>query len=277
MTKRATKKIRFEKIKTIYRKELKELLKNREITITIIIMPIVFSLLVPASMLALNFTDIEDPGDTSQVTDIFSKIAPYWNDLDNVQKLAVLQANMFLAFLIMIPMVVPMAIASDSIAGEKERKTIESLLAAPISEEEIMIGKALAATIPTIIISWIAEIIYIIFTDVILYNVIGQRIVLPNIFAGIMFILLVPAQTLLSTLIMTAVSSRSRGSREALQKSGFLVAPYMMVIAAIIFVPFVIHPLLTLASGAMIIGLCYLLLKLASRNFKRDKLLSVGS
>ncbi|MCE7745613.1 MAG: ABC transporter permease subunit [Candidatus Heimdallarchaeota archaeon] len=276
MVKEFFKKIRKDKVNIIFRKEVKELLKNREILVTVIIMPIIFSLLIPISMITLNFAEDQEIPESDQVPEIFRNLAPFWDESTDLQKVSIVQANLYLAFLIMIPMMVPMAISSDSIAGEKERKTIEGLLAAPITKEEILIGKALAAAVPSIVISWIAEIIYIISTDIILHNIMG-RIILPNLFAAIMFIFLMPTQTLLSTLLMTSFSSKARGSREALQKSGFFAIPIIFIVSALIFLPLLVHPSLTLVSEVVLILLMIIILRRATKNFNRNKLLSVGS
>lgn len=270
-------KIRKEKVFLIFKKEIKEMLKSKEILATIIIMPVMFSVLIPASMVTMNFAEDEATGELGSLSFIFRNLAPYWDELNDLQKVTLLQAEMYLAFLIMIPLIVPMAISGDSIAGEKERKTIESLLAAPISETELFLGKTLAASAPSIVISWIAEIIYIIFTDAIIYNVMGGRIVLPDIFAGIMFFLLMPTQTILSTLIMTTISSKSKGSREAMQKSGLLSTPLIIFVSGIIFVPLLIHPLLCLVSEVILILLIILIMRVAVRGFNREKLISSGS
>lgn len=276
MSKKFFKKIRKDKVKILFRKEVKELLKNKEILVTVIIMPIVFSLLIPISMITLNFAEDQEIPESDQVPEIFRNLTPFWDESTDLQKVSIVQSNLYLAFLIMIPMMVPMAISSDSIAGEKERKTIEGLLAAPITEEEILIGKALAAAVPSIVISWIAEIIYIISTDIILHNIMG-RVILPNLFAAIMFIFLMPTQTLLSTLLMTSFSSKARGSREALQKSGFFAIPIIFLVSALIFLPLLVHPALTLASEVILVLLIFIILRRATKNFNRNKLLSVGS
>ena len=276
MVKEFFRKIRIDKIKVIFRKEVKELLKNKEILATVIIMPIVFSLLIPLSMITLNLAEDQEIPEGDQVPEIFRNLASFWDDSTDLQKVSIVQANLYLAFLIMIPMMVPMAISSDSVAGEKERKTIEGLLAAPITKEEILLGKALAAAVPSIVISWIAEIIYIISTDIILYNIMG-RIILPNLFAAIMFIFLMPTQTILSTLLMTSFSSKARGSREALQKSGFFAIPIIFIVSALIFLPLLVHPALTLASEVILVLLMFIILRRATKNFNRNKLLSVGS
>ena len=276
MIKEFLRKIRKDKVKIIFLKEIKELLKNKEILVTVIIMPIVFSILIPTSMITLNFAEEQEIPEGDQVPEIFRNLAPFWDESTDLQKVSIVQANLYLAFLIMIPMMVPMAISSDSIAGEKERKTIEGLLAAPITKEEILIGKALAAAVPSIVISWIAEIIYIIFTNIVIHNIMG-RIILPNLFAVIMFFLLMPTQTLLSTLLMTSFSSKAKGSREALQKSGFFAMPIIFLISALIFLPLLVHPSLTLASEVIMVLLLFIILRRATKNFNRNKLLSVGS
>lgn len=276
MIKEFLRKIRKDKVKIIFLKEIKELLRNKEILVTVIIMPIVFSILIPTSMITLNFAEEQEIPEGDQVPEIFRNLAPFWDESTDLQKVSIVQANLYLAFLIMIPMMVPMAISSDSIAGEKERKTIEGLLAAPITKEEILIGKALAAAVPSIVISWIAEIIYIIFTNIVIHNIMG-RIILPNLFAVIMFFLLMPTQTLLSTLLMTSFSSKAKGSREALQKSGFFAMPIIFLISALIFLPLLVHPSLTLASEVIMVLLLLIFLRRATKNFNRNKLLSVGS
>lgn len=237
-------------------------------------MPIMFSVLIPASMVTLQFAESEETGEMDTIPDIFGNLAPYWDELNDLQKITLLQADMYLAFLIMIPLIVPMAISGDSIAGEKERKTIESLIAAPITETELFWGKVLAASAPSIVISWVAEIIYIIFTDAIIYNIMGGRIVLPDLFATLMFFLLMPTQTILSTLVMTTISSRSKGSREAMQKSGLLATPMIIFVSGIVFVPLLVHPLLCLVSELILIFLIYVVMKSAVKSFNREKLLS---
>ena len=274
MIKEFLRKIRKDKVKIIFLKEIKELLRNKEILVTVIIMPIVFSILIPTSMITLNFAEEQEIPEGDQVPEIFRNLAPFWDESTDLQKVSIVQANLYLAFLIMIPMMVPMAISSDSIAGEKERKTIEGLLAAPITKEEILIGKALAAAVPSIVISWIAEIIYIIFTNIVIHNIMG-RIILPNLFAVIMFFLLMPTQTLLSTLLMTSFSSKAKGSREALQKSGFFAMPIIFLISALIFLPLLVHPSLTLASEVIMVLLLLVFLRRATKNFIRNKMLSV--
>ena len=51
-------------------------------------------------------------------------------------------------------------IASDSFAGEKERKTIEALLATPLSDSELFVGKVLVAFIPAVLVTFASFAVY---------------------------------------------------------------------------------------------------------------------
>ena len=59
-------------------------------------------------------------------------------------------------FLLLVPYVFCTVIASDSIAGEKERKTIESFPVLPLFDREIIIGKIIGALIPALGAAWLS-------------------------------------------------------------------------------------------------------------------------
>jgi ABC-type Na+ efflux pump permease subunit len=61
----------------------------------------------------------------------------------------------FAVYLIM-PVFVPILVSSFAIAGEKERRTLEPLLASPVTGVELLIGKSLASLVPALIICVIA-------------------------------------------------------------------------------------------------------------------------
>jgi ABC-2 type transport system permease protein len=59
--------------------------------------------------------------------------------------------NSFSFFLVIGAAYVPLGIASYSIVGEKVEKSLEPLLATPLTDGEILLGKAISAVIPTLI------------------------------------------------------------------------------------------------------------------------------
>jgi ABC-2 type transport system permease protein len=61
--------------------------------------------------------------------------------------------NTALMYFLILPAVIPLAIAAYSIIGEKEQGSLEPLLATPISDLELFLGKALASVIPGLVSS----------------------------------------------------------------------------------------------------------------------------
>jgi ABC-2 type transport system permease protein len=56
--------------------------------------------------------------------------------------------------MLIIPAVIPSALAAHAIVGEREQGTLESLLITPIRGVEILLGKALAVLAPTLAIAY---------------------------------------------------------------------------------------------------------------------------
>ncbi len=63
-------------------------------------------------------------------------------------------STVLLVFLIM-PLYIPLMIATYSIIGEKLTHTLEPLLAAPVSTRRLLLGKGLAAAAPGIAVTWV--------------------------------------------------------------------------------------------------------------------------
>src|SRR5436190_13725942 len=88
--------------------------------------------------------------------------------IDSLQETSTLQRDLrfallssFLVLFQMIPMVVPLSIASHSIVGEKQNRSLEPLLATPIRTEELLFGKAIAAAVPGILATWVGFALFV--------------------------------------------------------------------------------------------------------------------
>ncbi|HXT34223.1 MAG TPA: hypothetical protein VN837_01490, partial [Chloroflexota bacterium] len=61
--------------------------------------------------------------------------------------------------------VLPVGIASYSLVGEKLQHSLEPLLAAPVSDDEILVGKGLAALLPTFAATYVGAVIFMALVD----------------------------------------------------------------------------------------------------------------
>ena len=118
------------RIRTVIRKELRDYRRNRFIFVSMSIYPVIFVGAPIANIFAL-------PASLSSTI------------LDR-------RLGLVLLFMLLIPVVVPAAVAAYSVVGEREQGTLEPLLTTPISREELLIGKAAAVMIPSVAISYVA-------------------------------------------------------------------------------------------------------------------------
>jgi ABC-2 type transport system permease protein len=131
-------------------------------------------------------------------------------------------------FLVM-PLFIPVLIAAQSVAGEKERRTIEPLLASPLSGAEIVLGKSLAAVVPALGITWVAFALFALGVNV-TARPLFHRPLLPDgpwLFA---VLVLAPLLCFLGNTVTVLVSSRVSDSRLAQQISALLVVPFMALV-----------------------------------------------
>ena len=179
--------------------------------------------------------------------------------------------QMQFVFLLM-PATVPLAIASYSIVGEKQTRSLEAVIAAPISTEELLAGKAIAAITPAVLTVWLAYGVLIGVAALTLGGAITRVIMDPTWFATVFA--LGPAIGLVSVVVGIAISSRVNDPRAVQQ------------IGTVILIPLVAFMVLQLQAGQLLATKDYLLaaagvaalgvvgIRVAARLFGRESILT---
>ena len=130
--------------------------------------------------------------------------------------------------IIMLPVMLPILIAADSIVGEKERHTLTPLLATPLSDGELLLGKFLTALIPGLMVAY---------GNLILATAVVNGVILllaphlfgtwPDLLSLIQAIVLPVLFSVLAVGIMVIISGRASTVYEAYQTGGVLILPAM--------------------------------------------------
>jgi ABC-2 type transport system permease protein len=115
----------------------------------------------------------------------------------------------------------PTTIASYSLVGEKVEKSLEPLLATPTTDSEILLGKAIAAFIPTVASVLAGSAIFMAVMDFVTRSNLGYYF-FPNWNAIIVLFIMVPIAAILSVEWNVFISSRVSDVRIA-QQFGVLV------------------------------------------------------
>ncbi|HIE30285.1 TPA: hypothetical protein EYP66_23740 [Candidatus Poribacteria bacterium] len=121
-----------------------------------------------------------------------------------------------------------LGIAVESFVGEKERKTIEPLLATPLSELELFVGKCLSATILPVVATYVAESIFI-GLMALHFVLVGEKFTMSP--GQILFIIiLMPLLALFTCSFAVIISTRWSSVKSANQFSTIIVMFPLMLL-----------------------------------------------
>jgi ABC-2 type transport system permease protein len=206
-------------------KEVRDLLSNR-LLIGAGAFPALIFASIPTGIVAfiqINDLDPDQMGQLGQYLEMFPDLPPKLA----AQGFIVLN---FMAYFLLIPAMVPMAIATQSVIGEKTARSLEPQLATPLEVSELLIGKAISSALPAVLATWAVFL---------LYGFANGAIADPRLTALIFndvwrvaMLTLVPLICLLSVLLGIIVSSRVNDARTAQQLGSFIVIPIIAVAVA---------------------------------------------
>jgi ABC-type transport system involved in multi-copper enzyme maturation permease subunit len=235
------------RLRAVVRKEFRVLLRNRFIIGTMTVLPVVFLITPMIEIFRLS------PGIPASV----------------VQRFA---GSTFLLLLI-IPVVVPAAIAAYSVVGEREQGTLEPLLTTPLRREELLLGKAVAAFVPSVGISYLLFALVIVCAQLLAADpAVASALVQSSQLVG--EFLFAPLLAGWSIWVGIAVSARASDVRVAQQLGTLASLPPLVVIALIDLQ--VLTPSVTLALAFALILLVadVVMFRVVSAMFDRERLLT---
>lgn len=206
-------------------KEARDLLANRLLLAAVVFPALVFAS-IPTSIVAFIELNELDPAQMGQIEQYIRQF-PDLEPKRAAQGFIVLN---FMAYFLLIPAMVPMAIATQSVIGEKTARSLEPQLATPMEVSELLIGKAVASAIPAILATWAVYLLYGLVNGAITEPVMTRLIF--NDTWRVAMLTLVPLICLLSVMLGIIVSSRVNDARTAQQIGGFIVIPVIGVAVA---------------------------------------------
>ena len=175
-------------------------------------------------------------------------------------------------FLVM-PVFIPILISSQSVAGERERHTLEPLLASPLSAGELVAGKSFAALVPAVALTWGAFVLLCLGVDWVAWPLVGAPL-LPNALWGFGVLVLGPLFAFFGNAVAVLISARVNEARTAQQVAALVVLPLLGLAAGQVAGLLRAGPALYALEGLVVLGLDVLLVALSLRLLDRERLLS---
>jgi ABC-2 type transport system permease protein len=227
----------------VLHKELQEYRRNGTIVVTMAVIPLVF---VIQPLIALLVTS----GTASRT----------------------LAHENLLLYLLAVPALVPATLASYAVVGERQQGTLEPVLTSPVRREEFLLGKALAAFIPSVVISYGVFALFIAIVELFAHPGIAPAVIrAPEMLAQLVF---TPLLAALSIWIGIGISARTNDVRTAQQLATLASLPAVAVTSLIAYKVIPATKGVALAFGAALVVLDRLGWRVTSAAFDRERLIT---
>jgi ABC-2 type transport system permease protein len=267
------------KVWLVFWKDWTEIRRNWQVLTPIIIVPILVSVLLPSVIIFIPNLAPSTTFSSQNLESILKNLPP--NIINEIAGMTVQQSTIYLLVLyflapvfLIVPIMASSVIASDSFAGEKERKTIEALLATPLTDAELFLGKVLVAFIPATIITFASFALYSAVVDILAAGMFNGLILLPNQVWLTMIFGLSPLIALTSIGLTVTISAKVKGFREAQQISVILLAPILGLVFGQISGALFLGPAVLYALMGTFALVDILVFYVGVRSFKREEILS---
>lgn len=235
-----------DRVRAVMAKEFAEYRRNKLIILTMGLLPVIFLVLPIITVITLP-----DDVPAAAVTAV---------------------AGQALLLFLLIPVILPTTVAAYTVIGEREQLTLEPVLATPATDGELLAGKALAATIPAVILAWS---LFGVFLAVV--GAVGSQPVQDEIFRFDRIfaqVVLAPPLATFAIELSMMISMRSTDIRVAQQLSGLSILPAVGALALFSFD--VVEPSVGryLAAAAVLAAVDLAVVRTLIRMFDRERILT---
>ncbi len=257
------------KIRVIMDKEFDEIIKNKYILGSLLFVPLLFAILMPLTMIlpTVFYPDTYTSSNSTSMGGVFGGATTQ-------DAVIIFFLNAVIPFFMMLPAILPTIVASYSIIGEKKNRTLEPLLAAPVSVYDILIGKALSAIIPALLATWGSAVLFFLFSEGLIYYGLHRFIVPDLSIWGIGLLILSPLLAFLGIMVALIISSRVNDPRVAQQISVIFIIPIMGLFIGQMSGFLLIDMRVIMAIVVMMLVVDALILRFAKSMFDREEILT---
>lgn len=168
--------------------------------------------------------------------------------------------------------IIPTAIASYSLVGEKIQKSLEPMLATPMSDGDILLGKTLSGLLVPMGAIYAGSIAFMTLMDSFTHSLLGYYY-FPNWHIGAI-LLAAPFTALLSVEVNVIISSRMTDVRSAQQSGALLMLPFIGVFLASELGFFALNDTNLAVMAGVLAAISVAMFFVAKATFQREEILT---
>jgi len=190
-----------------------------------IVMPFVIAIAIPY----FSGERLADSSDFRVALEMY-RDQPATRSLDPEGAIQAMIFQQFLILLVLTPVAGAMSVAAYAVVGEKQARTLEPLLATPLTTFELLAGKVLGALVPGIALVTICFALYVGGVALVAHPGVYRTLFFPR--ALLTIFLLGPLASLAALQLAVCVSSRVNDARSAQQIGALIILPISALLVA---------------------------------------------
>lgn len=261
------------RIEAVFRKEVTELLSNRALVFSFLGLVLLF-VIIPVGLMGVLVNAPQDAGkgEANEAVRQLMRLVPELEQMSTAEQGAVLVIRHFTLIFLILPVIGALGSSTSSIVGEKQSRSIEPVLATPVTTLELLAGKSLGTVALAVSGTWMGFFLYV----GLIRLVAGSdliRVAFDLTTLMIVFVL-TPLIALLGLGAGVVISSRVSDSRSAQQIGGLLILPIVFLIVGQITGLFVLGPSSIIAAAFVLLLLDFVVLRVGVRLFNRERIVA---
>ena len=206
------------------RKELRDFRSNPQVIPGYLLLPLV-AVILPGVIIAIAPAGAVPGADPDFIAMLrFASRDPLLGRFPESERIVRLIVREFGGFFLLMPLILASLSAAASIAAEKQQRTLEPILATPLSTRDFLLAKLVAAVIPSVVLTWIAAVIYVLVVAIVA-AVRFDHPFTPGAGFGLSVTLLAPVAAIAAALVGMRASMRAVDTQTAVQTASLWVIP----------------------------------------------------
>ncbi|CAN5535695.1 ABC transporter permease subunit [soil metagenome] len=214
-------------VRVLLSRDLGAIARSKALVLPMLFLPVVLLVLLPTSIgIAANGKALDIDRFVNMLPAALAD--PVLRYPQNERLIILVLGYLVAPLFLIVPLMVSAVTASDTFAGEKERRTLETLLHLPVRDRDLYVAKLLGGFLPATAVSWVGFVLFAGIANAVCWPVM-HRFFLPTRMWGLVILWLAPAVSALGLGIMVRVSIRVSNTQEAQQLGGAVVLPLVIL------------------------------------------------
>ncbi|MFV0400327.1 MAG: ABC transporter permease [Oscillospiraceae bacterium] len=254
----------------LIKKDFQSITSNKRLFSVLLIVPLVMTLVLPTMFVVLFALTPIESADVDALLKLLTAQSPGADSRELL--IGAMLNNIMPVFFLMIPIMASSVMAASSFVGEKEKRTLETLLYCPLSLRQIFTAKIMASFAMSMFVSLLSFAAMFLVVEIELWFLLGT-LILPNVSWIVLMLLVSPSIALIATTLIVRGSAKAQTVEESQQRSVFLILPVILLAVGQFTGIMLVSPWLLVGIGVVLAAIAAFTLKNAMGKFSYEMLL----